>query len=173
MMTKKEESQIRRNRLWSFEIGANISSLISLCLSEEAIEDLKELEMEFVNALCQKQQSAYEDDLETLKEFKLQFEEQYEKEGYASSSLHQSIIDTNHNIEVIEGELDTRYFEYVIQSESDINRYYIVSEWIAEKLKEKGEFTCELGGLSIWGETKNYLLDLLQEISDDLQKARS
>ena len=173
MMTKKEESQIRRNRLWSFEIGANISSLISLCLSEEAIEDLKELEMEFVNALCQKQQSAYEDDLETLKEFKLQFEEQYEKEGYASSSLHQSIIDTNHNIEVIEGELDTRYFEYVIQSESDINRYYIVSEWIAEKLKEKGEFICELGGLSIWGETKNYLLDLLQEISDDLQKARS
>lgn len=66
------------------------------------------------------------------------------------------------------GEYDEEDYEY----SNEPLEFWIVSDWFAEKLAEKGEATAELHGLTIWGRTTSgqaiFLDWVIKEIAHDM-----
>lgn len=156
------ENQRIKGDFVSREVYYCVSSLIyDLSQDEKYQDDLMDLQVKYRTDTDQLKSDIVQDYKEELDDWFKEHEECEEK------NIEELDEDT---LKELAGDLGLNVDDY--EETVEVYEHWLVSEWLAKKLEEKGEITGEFKGLTIWGRTctgQAILLDwVISSICEDL-----
>lgn len=161
------------------EVMVNVSMLVSHFTSNENALDGSDYDYDELLQLCERRDYleaalSHVDDMdrdEVIDELNDNFDGDADEDA-STSDLRKSLKDALSDA----GSDDVQQFcdNYDVDPETnEVLEHWVVSDWFAGKLAEKGETTGELFGLTIWGRTcsgQAILLDsVVEEIAKDME----